>query len=112
MLKFLKVVSGVVVVAAMPTTARAESIVNVTLIDRAGTTDLSKSMNLGMGMKGNMKTAKTGTAVHRSTPRLGGHLWSGNHTNRTAAQSWLVLNNARRHIRSRWQCVGMDVELR
>lgn len=65
MLKFLKVISGVVVIAAaMSTAARAESIVNVTLIDRAGTTDLSKSMNLGMGMKGDMKTAKMGVNVN------------------------------------------------
>lgn len=65
MLNFLKVISGVVVVAAaMSTTARAESIVNVTLIDRAGKADLSKSMNLGMGMKGDMKTAKMGVNVN------------------------------------------------
>lgn len=63
--KFLKVVGGVVIVAAaMSATARAESIVNVTLIDRAGTADLSKSMNLGMGMKGDMKTAKMGVNVN------------------------------------------------
>lgn len=65
MLKFLKVIGGVVVVAAaMSATARAESIVNVTLIDRAGTADLIKSMNLGMGMKGDMKTAKMGVNVN------------------------------------------------
>ena len=65
MLKFLKVISGAAVIAAaISATACAESIVNVTLIDKAGTADLSKSLNLGMGMKGDMKTAKMGVNVN------------------------------------------------
>jgi uncharacterized cupredoxin-like copper-binding protein len=59
MLKKLKLVGGVAVISAlMAMTAHAESVVNVTLIDKAGSADLSKSMNLGMGMKGDMKLAK------------------------------------------------------
>ena len=59
MLKMLKLMGGVAAItASMALTAHAESVVNVTLIDKAGATDLSKSMNLGMGMKGDMKLAK------------------------------------------------------
>lgn len=59
MLKMLKLMGGVAVItASMALAAHAESVVNVTLIDKAGSAGLSKSMNLGMGMKGDMKLAK------------------------------------------------------
>jgi uncharacterized cupredoxin-like copper-binding protein len=59
MLKKLKVMGGAAVISVLlATAAHAESVVNVTLIDKAGSADLSKSMNLGMGMKGDMKMAK------------------------------------------------------
>ena len=40
--------------------ANAEALVKVTLIDRMGTADLSKSLGLGMGMHADMKAAKMG----------------------------------------------------
>ena len=65
MLKLLKFIAGTIIVtSAMAMTARAEAVVNVTLIDKAGTSDLSKSANLGMGMKGDMKTAKMGININ------------------------------------------------
>lgn len=65
MLKLLKLLGGVMVITAgTAIAAQAEAVVQVTLIDRAGTADLSKSMNLGMGMKGDMKTAKMGVNVN------------------------------------------------
>ena len=59
MLNILKRVGGVLVIAALTATAAyAEAVVQVTLIDKAGMAGLSKSMKLGMGMKGDMKNAK------------------------------------------------------
>lgn len=59
MLRLLKFISGAVVIATvMSTAAHAESVVNVTLIDKIGSVDLSKPMKLGMGMKGDIKMAK------------------------------------------------------
>ena len=59
MLKLLKRVGGVLIITALTATAAyAEAVVQVTLIDKAGTAGLSKPMKLGMGMKGDMKTAK------------------------------------------------------
>jgi uncharacterized cupredoxin-like copper-binding protein len=59
MLKLLKTIGAVLIVTALPATAvYAEAVVQVTLIDKAGAAGLSKPMKLGMGMKGDMKTAK------------------------------------------------------
>lgn len=63
--KLLKFIGGVMIITAvMAIAAHAEAVVQVTLIDKAGTADLSKSMNLGMGMKGDMKIAKMGVNVN------------------------------------------------
>jgi uncharacterized cupredoxin-like copper-binding protein len=65
MLKLLKRASGVLIISAMTAAAAyAESVVQVTLIDKAGTAGLSKPMKLGMGMKGDMKTAKMAVNVN------------------------------------------------
>lgn len=65
MLKLLKFIGGTIIMtSAMAMAAHAEALVNVTLIDKAGTSDLSKSTNLGMGMKGDMKTAKMGININ------------------------------------------------
>lgn len=59
MFKLLKAVGAVLIVTALTATAAcAEAVVQVTLIDKAGTAGLSKPMKLGMAMKGDMKTAK------------------------------------------------------
>ena len=72
MLKILKFMGGVAVItASMALTANAESVVNVTLIDKAGSTDLSKSMNLGMGMKGDMNLAKMAINANPATVSRG-----------------------------------------
>jgi uncharacterized cupredoxin-like copper-binding protein len=47
--------AATLLVATVP--AYADSVVKVTLKDTGATTDLSKSMGLGMGMKGDMKQA-------------------------------------------------------
>ncbi len=61
MSKLCKLMGGVAVITAvMATAAYADSVVKVTLIDKVGTADLSKSMGLGMGMQGDMKMAKMG----------------------------------------------------
>ena len=65
MLKLLKGVGAVLIVTALTATAAyAEAVVQVTLIDKAGTAGLSKPMKLGMGMKGDMKTAKMAVNVN------------------------------------------------
>jgi len=65
MLKLLKRVGGVLVVTALTATAaNAEAVVQVTLIDKAGMAGLGKPMNLGMGMKGDMKKAKMAVNVN------------------------------------------------
>ena len=59
MLNILKRVGGVLIITALTATAAyAEAVVQVTLIDKAGMAGLSKAMNLGMGMNGDMKNAK------------------------------------------------------
>ena len=59
MLKLLKGLGAVLIFTALTATAAyAEAVVQVTLIDKAGTAGLSKPMKLGMGMKGDMKNAK------------------------------------------------------
>ena len=59
MLNILKRIGGVLIITALTATAAyAEAVVQVTLIDKAGMAGLSKSMKLGMGMKGDMKSAK------------------------------------------------------
>jgi len=53
-----------IVATVTATAAYAEAVVQVTLIDKAGTAGLNKSMNLGMGMKGDMKKAKMAVNVN------------------------------------------------
>jgi len=53
-----------VITAVMATAAYADAVVKVTLIDKVGTADLSKSMGLGMGMHGDMKMAKMGININ------------------------------------------------
>jgi len=65
MLRLLKHIGGVLIITALTAiAAKAEAVVQVTLIDKAGAAGLSKSMNLGMGMKGDMKMAKMGVNVN------------------------------------------------
>ena len=45
-------------------TAVADTVVNVTLIDKMGTPDLSKPLGLGMGMKADMSMAKMGININ------------------------------------------------
>jgi uncharacterized cupredoxin-like copper-binding protein len=58
---------AIVLAALMTTAAEAETVVKVTLIDKVGTADLSKSMNLGMGMKADMKMAKMAININPKT---------------------------------------------
>jgi len=51
----------------MATTAFAETVIKVTLIDKMGTPDLSKPLGLGMGMKADMSQAKMGINVNPKT---------------------------------------------
>ena len=56
--------------ALLATAAHAETVVNVTLIDKAGTADLSKSPSLGLGMNGDMKMAKMAININpNAVPR-------------------------------------------
>ena len=55
---------AIVFTALMATAAQAETVVKVTLIDKVGIADLSKSMGLGMGMKADMKMAKMGININ------------------------------------------------
>jgi len=65
MLRLLKHIGGVLIITALTAiAAKAEAVVQVTLIDKAGAAGLSKSMNLGMGMKGDMKMAKMGVNIN------------------------------------------------
>ena len=65
MLKLLKFMGGVMIITVVTAMAvHAEAVVKVTLIDKTGTADLSKSMDLGMGMHGNMKMAKMGININ------------------------------------------------
>ena len=76
MLRLLRRLGGVMIITALTTiAAKAESVVQVTLIDKAGAAGLSKSMNFGMGMKGDMRMAKMGVnanpvVVSRGTVRF------------------------------------------
>ena len=54
----------------MATTAFSETVVKVTLIDKMGTPDLSKSLGLGMGMKADMSMAKMGI---NANPKIANH---------------------------------------
>ncbi len=62
----------VVFAGLMTTTAHAEAVVNVTLIDKVGTADFSQSLNLGMGMKADMKMAKMGININPKAVPHGG----------------------------------------
>ena len=65
MQKLLKLIGGAMIITAVTAiVAHAEAVVQVTLIDKAGTADLGKSMKLGMGMQGDMKMAKMGVNVN------------------------------------------------
>lgn len=51
--------------------AFADSVINVSLKDKGGTMDLSKSMGLGMAMKGDMKSAIMSVALDKQTVSAG-----------------------------------------
>lgn len=58
MLKLCQLIGGVAIIASvMVTSAHADAVVKVSLIDKIGDVDLSKPMGLGMGMRGDMKLA-------------------------------------------------------
>ncbi|MEI6533863.1 MAG: hypothetical protein WCN98_00875 [Verrucomicrobiaceae bacterium] len=63
--------SALVVGSLMASTAFAETVVKVTLIDKMGTPDLSKPLGLGMGMKADMSTAKMGININPKTAAPG-----------------------------------------
>lgn len=52
--------------AVTPTLAMAESVINVTLIDRMGAPDPSKPLHLGMGLKADMQQAAMGINTNPS----------------------------------------------
>jgi uncharacterized cupredoxin-like copper-binding protein len=56
-------------VIALP--ALADTVVKVTLTDKGGTMDLSKSMGLGMGMHADMKAAIMGIGINPKSVRAG-----------------------------------------
>jgi hypothetical protein len=65
MLKLFRFMCAVAVITAgMATAARAEAVVQVTLIGKAGAVDFSKSLNFGMGTHGDMKKALMGVNVY------------------------------------------------
>ena len=55
---------GLLAAFAALTPAAADAVVKVTLTDKGGTMDLSKSMGLGLGMHGDMKTAIMGIGIN------------------------------------------------
>jgi len=59
------IVGAAILASVMATPARADSVVKVSLIDKTGATDMSQSMQLGMGMKGDMNSAKMGIGINR-----------------------------------------------
>jgi len=64
--KLRKFMAGVAVFTSiMATSAHADSVVKVSLIDKTGAADMSQSMALGMGMKGDMSSAKMGIGTDR-----------------------------------------------
>ena len=64
MLKLHQFISSVAIITAvMATTAHADAVVKITLIDKVGAADLSKSAGFGMGMHGDMKMAKMGINI-------------------------------------------------
>ena len=52
-------------------TAYADTVVKVTLIDKMGTPDLSKPLGLGMGLKAHMSTAKMAININPKVPAPG-----------------------------------------
>ena len=70
-MKIRTVLAGALVVGSLVvSTAFAETVVKVTLIDKMGTPDLSKPLGLGMGMKADMSTAKMGININPKRPHL------------------------------------------
>jgi len=70
--KLHKFMAGVAVLTfVMATSARADAVVKVSLIDKSGAVDLSKSMDLGMGMHGDMNLAKMGIGINRKAVNRG-----------------------------------------
>jgi uncharacterized cupredoxin-like copper-binding protein len=58
------IAGGAIITSALVTSANADALVRVSLIDKTGEVDLSKSMGLGMGMHGDMNSA--GMAINAS----------------------------------------------
>jgi uncharacterized cupredoxin-like copper-binding protein len=72
MRKFGAFVAGLAfAVCGLTTAVHAESVVNITLIDKGGMPDLSKSMDLGLAMKGDMNNAPMGVNVSPKSVRRG-----------------------------------------
>ncbi len=64
-MKLFKTLAAAAVLAGLSaSTAFAETVIRVTLIDKMGGSDLDKSHGLGMGMKGDMGMAKMGIAAN------------------------------------------------
>jgi uncharacterized cupredoxin-like copper-binding protein len=61
---FQKFSTALIICTGLATAAHAEAVVNITLIDKVGTADLNTSQALGMGLKGDMKTAKMGININ------------------------------------------------
>ncbi len=71
-MKIRNVLAGALVVGSLVvSTAFAETVVKVTLIDKMGMPDLSKPLGLGMGMRADMSTAKMGININPKTAAPG-----------------------------------------
>jgi uncharacterized cupredoxin-like copper-binding protein len=71
MLYKTKIAISLITVAMLSIPAFADSVITVSLKDKGGTMDLSKSMGLGMGMKGDMKLAIMSVVLDKSTVPAG-----------------------------------------
>ena len=71
MSKLCRLTASVAIITSVLTTSSyADTVVRVTLIDKIGEVDLSKSMGLGMGMHGDMSMAGMAINISRkSVPR-------------------------------------------
>ena len=68
---FIKGICAAALVAAMPTLAWAQTNLTVKLNDNGQTMDMSKNMGLGLGMKGDMKTAPMSIVISNKQAAAG-----------------------------------------
>ena len=70
-MKTVKMLGAVALIALMPTMAWAASTITVKLEDKGDGMDMTKNMGLGMGMKGDMKTAPMSIVVNNRQAAAG-----------------------------------------